>query len=170
MNTSPALPDGTWTLDPATTNVTVTVKKLKAITVPATLTVSSGNITITNGTVSNVAVSVDARSYNSPNKKRNEHVVSNDFLDAESHPAITFSSNSQNTTGGRQRVSGQVQIKGKNTPLSFDITNLRIDGDSASFTAASTADRFDLGVSKLPAFVIAKQLVISVTAKATLQS
>lgn len=36
--------------------------------------------------------------------------------------------------------------------------------------AAATADRFDLGVTKLPAFVIAKQLDINVTAKATLQS
>ena len=171
MNTTTqTLPDGTWALDPATTNVTVTVKKMKAITVPATLTVSSGNITITNGAVSNVAISLDAHSYNSPSKKRNEHVVSNDFLDAESFPAITFSADNHRSISDGHRVAGQVHIKGKSTPLSFDVTNLRIDGESASFSATATADRFDLGVSKLPAIIIAKQLDISVTAKAAQQS
>ena len=164
MNTTTTLPSGTWAIDPAATTVTVTVKKMKAITVPATLAVSNGSITVADGAVSAVDVAVDAASYTSPNKKRNEHVTSADFLDAAAHPTITFSAQ---LTKGTLQVPGTVEVKGRTTPVTFAISNLTIGDDSATFTAAATVDRFDLGVDKLPSFVIARELAIAVDATAS---
>ncbi len=164
MNTT-TLPNGTWAIDPTATTVTVTVKKMKAITVPATLTVLNGSIAVVDGAVSAVEVSVDAASYTSPNSKRNDHVVSADFVNAAEHPTISFSAEANN---GTQQIPGTVGIKGRNAPITFAISRLNIGDESATFTATATVDRNDLGIDKLPSFVIAPELNITVDATATL--
>lgn len=170
------LPAGTWTLDPATTTVEVTVKKMKVITVTATLAVTSGSIGIADGQVTRVEVVADAASYASPNAKRNEHVAGPDFLDATAHPTIEFSATGGDST---QKIAGTVTIKGKKTPITFNVSDLNVADDSpsnnspsnnsASFTATTTVDRFALGIDKMPSFVIAKDLDIKVTATAQRQ-
>lgn len=167
MNNSPqTLPEGMWTLDPAATTVSVTVKKMKVITVTASIDVTSGSIGIADGQVASVEVIANAASYASPNAKRNEHVVGPDFLDATTHPTISFSA-----AGGddSHRVAGVVTIKGQSTPVTFDVNDLKITDDSASFRASATVDRFALGIDKMPAFVIARDLDVTVTTSAKRQ-
>ncbi len=164
-NTSAALPDGTWNLDPSATTVTVSTKMMSLITVPATLAISSGSISITDGQIANVEVTADAGSYTSAQKKRNDHISSADFLDAAQHPTITFSASGGTTS----QVSGQVTVKGKSTPLTFNVSSHNVEGDRATFSATTTADRMDLGITKMPGFIIGTQLDITVAAEATTQ-
>lgn len=165
MSVTTVLPTGTWKVDTATTTVTVTVKKLGLFDIPAALTVSSGVIEINEqNEITNVEVNVDAASYKSKNTKRNEHVISGDFLDAETHPTITFRTGSVLASGGGHRATGTVTVKGRTTPLDVTVGSVDVGADAGSFTATATVDRNSIGVDKMPSFVIGSDLHVAVSA------
>ena len=163
MNNESSLPDGTWTIDPNASTVTVTVMKMKVMSVPATLTVMSGTITIAGGKVGQVEVVADAASYKSSTTLRDKEVLKANFLDAVKYPTITFTA----SDGSADRVEGQVAMKGTTAPLTFDISALNIDGNAATFTAKAKVDRTAVGVTKMPSFIVGKELDIEVQVKAT---
>lgn len=161
------LPTGTWRLDPSQTTVTVTAKKLGFFTVPATLAMSSGTIEIdADHQVTAVDVVADASSYTSKNAKRNEHVVSADFLDANNHPELRFHAGDVSRTAFGYRADGSVTVKGQAFPISVDITEVDFDADRGSFVATATIDRNTIGVDKLPSLVIGRDLQMTVNASA----
>ena len=168
MSTTTELPTGVWQIDPAATTVTITVKKLGGlITVPATLDVTAGVVRIDEQhKVTDVTVTVDAGSYRSKNDKRNEHVVSKDFLDSENHPTITFEANSITVRNGGHHTTGTVTVKGRSTPIEVAISAVNVDGESGSFTATATTDRTALGVDKMPGFIVGQELTLEVAATA----
>lgn len=157
---STAPPTGTWVVDTTSTTLTVTAKKLGVISVPATLTIDRGAISIADRTI-DVTVVARADSYASANDKRNEHVRSADFLDADQHPDIVFSAGELSSAGAGFSVAGTVRVKGNSTPLRFDVSDIRIDGDRASCSATARVDRGAIGVDKMPSFVIGKTLEIA---------
>ncbi|MDW3177464.1 MAG: YceI family protein [Acidimicrobiia bacterium] len=166
--TTTTLPTGTWTIDAPATTVTVTVKKLGFLTVPATFDVTAGTIEIDdNDQISNVTISVAAASYSSPNAKRNEHIRSDDFLAADTYPEITFSCSEVTSNGETYTATGTVTIKGKATPANVTISAVSFDETKGSFTASATVDRVALGIDKFPTFFIARDLDLSVEAVAT---
>ena len=161
------LPTGTWRLDPSQTTVTVTAKKLGFFTVPATLAMSSGTIEIdADHQVTAVDVVADASSYTSKNAKRNEHVVSADFLDANNHPELRFRTGKVTRTATGYRADGSVAVKGQASPIDVDITEVDVDAGRGSFVATATIDRTAIGVDKLPSLVIGRELQLTVTATA----
>ena len=167
FDTKRDLPTGTWRLDPAQTTITVTAKKLGFFTVPATLAVSSGTIEIdADHQVTAVDVVADASSYTSKNAKRNEHVVSADFLDAATHPELRFRADKVTRTATGHRADGSVTVKGRNFPLSADITDVEFDAERGSFVATATLDRTAIGVDELPSLVIGRDLQRTVSARA----
>ena len=161
------LPTGTWTIDPDETTITVTAKKLGVITVPATLTATSGSIEIdADHRVAAVEVVADARSYTSSNAKRDTHVRSADFLDADAHPNLVFTAERVDEADAGYAVAGSVRVKAQSCPITVEIRDVDIDAGRGSFTATATLDRSALGVDKLPAFVIGRRLELVVTGRA----
>lgn len=161
-----ALPPGRWTLDSSTV-VTVTAKKLAVITVDATLAVTSGSVTVgDDGAVSSISATVDAGSYDSGNDKRDEHVRSDDFLDAETHPEISFASGSATPVNSGFRIDGAITVKGSAYPMNLHVEGVRVDGDRATFTASGHVDRTAVGVAKMPALIISKSIEIVIAAVA----
>lgn len=166
--TKSALPTGTWRLDPAQTTLTVTAKKLGLFKIPATLTVTSGIIEIDNDhQVVGVEVIADANSYSSANAKRNDHIVSGDFLDADSHPELAFTSGKVSLTATGYQADGTVTVKGQTSLISVEISDVETDAGRGSFTATATIDRNAVGVDKLPSLVIGRDLQLTVTATAS---
>lgn len=165
VDAGPALPTGTWKLDPTRTTVTVTAKKLGFITVPATVAVTAGTIEIDNShQVSSVEVIADASSYTSGNAKRDVHVRSADFLDADNHPELVFRAGTAESALGGFRTDGSVTVKGETHPLSIDIADVEFDTLTGSFRATATVDRNAIGVAKLPSLIIARTLQVTVAA------
>lgn len=165
---SGSLPTGTWAIDTDATSLTVTVKKLGVITVPATLNVLSGSIEINDEhEVSAVEIVADATSYASPNPKRNEHVLSDDFMAADTHPTISMTATSAIANGTGYLCSGTVTVKGQEAPISFDVTGPSVSGSTATFKATASVDRRTIGISKMPSFVIGSTLAIEVSASAS---
>lgn len=168
MKTTTDLPTGTWTLD-QTTTITVTATKMGLFSIPATLRLTSGTVEIDDDhRVVGIEVVADTASYASKNAKRNEHVIGGDFLDTGSHPTITFVASSVSPTADGYRADGTVTVKGTAAAMAVTIADVTVEGTAASFTATATVDRTAVGVSKMPTFVIGRDLTISVSARATL--
>ncbi|MEM9464094.1 MAG: YceI family protein [Actinomycetota bacterium] len=161
---TPAFPPGTWSITPETT-VTLTVRKLKFITVTATLRLIDGSVTIgPDGTPSAVSASVDAASFASGNPKRDNHVASEDFLDSEAFPLITFEANELEATASQAHVTGTVTVKDASSPLLITVTDIAVDEDSASLRATAVVDRNALGVGAYPSVVISSEVAVAVHA------
>ena len=60
---------------------------------------------------------IKAASIDTGNKKRDEHLRSDDFLAAEKHPEITFETRKVEERGGQQVVLGVLTIRGVSQPV-----------------------------------------------------
>ena len=157
-----SFPTGTWRIDAARTVATVTVKKLGLFTVPAALTLNHGAIEIdADGRVASATAAFDAGSYASKNAKRNTDVIGAKLLDADRHPTLGFVSDSVQAAGDTFRAEGHVAVKGVDHPATVTISDLRVRGDEATFTATSTLDRMAIGVDAMKP-VIGRQLHLAV--------
>lgn len=162
-----ALPAGTWRVDTDQTTITVTAKKLGVFNVPATLTTSGGTIEIgSDHRVTRVEVVAAAGSYTSRNAKRNDHIRSADFLDADNHPDLVFTSEQLKPTAHGYQAAGSVTVKGKAFPLVVDISNVEFDAHRGSFLATAIIDRNAIGVAKLPSLVLGRNIELTVAATA----
>jgi len=108
---------------------------------------------------SSVKAKIAVASIDTGNEKRDGHVVSADFFDAENHPYITFESRSVAKTADGLLAKGTLTIKGVAKDFDLPITLLgtkeipaemqEMFGGSkevASFQVSTTLDRNDYGV------------------------
>jgi len=66
-------------------------------------------------------VTIQARSIDTRNSQRDEHLRSNDFLDMSTHPEITFASTSvEQLDDNTFRMIGDLTVRGVTRPVSID--------------------------------------------------
>ena len=82
---------GTWRLDAEQSRISFAVKHFwGAITVRGSFGVVRGEATVgADGTVTGQVI-LDSASLSTKNKKRDEHLRSNDFFDVDTHPEVTL--------------------------------------------------------------------------------
>ncbi len=74
-------------------------------------------------TLSDLRVSIPAVSVFTNHDDRDEHLRGTDFLDAGSHPEITFVGTGAEPTGERTgRVTGDLTLRGVTRPVTLDVT------------------------------------------------
>lgn len=74
-------------------------------------------------TLSDLTVTIDANSVFTNDDRRDGHLRSADFLDAESHPQITFVMTSAEATGETTgKVHGDLTLRGVTRPVTLDVT------------------------------------------------
>ncbi|MGB3565083.1 MAG: YceI family protein [Thermoanaerobaculia bacterium] len=109
---------------------------------------------------STVETRIKVTSVNTGNEKRDNHLRSGDWFEAEKYPYITFKSTSVRKVGDNQLIaSGPLTIKGKSHQIELPITLLgnqmipeqmqqMLGGtkEVASFQASTAIDRSDFGV------------------------
>lgn len=161
-----SLPNGKWTIDPSSTRVEVSVKNFGFRTVVGTLDVTAGSIEIADGALVSATVDANAASYASGNAKRDEHVISADFLDAASHPTIRFTATGATVVGSGYRLDGTAHVKGAQSPLTLHVKSLDHAGGRASFSANGVIDRNAIGIDKMPSLMIGDELSFAITATA----
>ena len=111
---------GSWALDASRSEVL-----LKSMSVWGLLPVKGAFRQVTgNGTVSAAGevtgtITVAARSADTKNKTRDEHLRSADFFDIANHPDITFTADGIRPENGGVTVTGSLTIRGRTRPLSF---------------------------------------------------
>ncbi|CAM5371480.1 YceI family protein [Streptomyces purpurascens] len=94
----------------------------------------------------------DVASLDTGNAKRDTHLRSADFFDADHHPEITFAARSAELRDGDQvHVVGQLTVRGISRPLS--LTARLTDGDATGLTLDTEfsvdRDQFGLGWNQL---------------------
>ena len=75
------------------------------------------------GTLGDVQVSVDTASVASHHEERDEHLRSDDFLDAGSHPEMSFTAAGAERIGEREfEITGELTLLGVTRPLTLTAT------------------------------------------------
>lgn len=97
-----------------------------------------------------VRLDIDARSVNTENGSRDEHLRSADFLDVAKHPRITFVSREVRREGDRVHVRGTLTLHGVSKDLDLDFQTAEgVNGAGVptwSYRATLPLDRGDFGV------------------------
>lgn len=122
---------GTWTIDPAHSSITAIARHMMVSRVRGRFESFSGTVEIADDpTDSTATASIDAKSINTNQDKRDEHLRSGDFLDADNHPQLTFDSTRVEQAGdGEYRVVGDLTIRGRTNPVTIDVEFLGVTGD-----------------------------------------
>ncbi|MEV5104127.1 YceI family protein [Streptomyces massasporeus] len=157
MTTATALGEltGDYVLDTARTRIGFTARAALVGKVRGRFDAFEGSARLDGGSPSRstAGLTVRAASVQTRNTKRDDHLRSGDFLDAESHPALTFASTRVEPTGGTGfRVTGDLTVRGvtRQVTVDFELTGSGRDPQGsrlAAFTGRTVIDRHDWGVS-----------------------
>jgi len=118
MSTATTTPTD-WTLDPTHTEVGFGVRHMMLSTVKGSFTDMEGSIHLDeeNFTNSSVSVSIKSDSIGTGNADRDGHLRSEDFLDTEGHPEITFRSTRVEGSPEEFTLHGDLTIRGETRPV-----------------------------------------------------
>jgi polyisoprenoid-binding protein YceI len=143
-----------WQFDPAHSSVTVSAKHMMVTTVRGTLDIKSATLEFDpeHPERSRVEAVIDAASIDTGVEQRDQHLRSPDFLDAETHPEITFRSTRVERHGDDYRLHGDLTIRGVSRPVVLDaeIAGVVDDwrgGRRAAFNAQTRIDREQWGLT-----------------------
>jgi polyisoprenoid-binding protein YceI len=114
----------TWNLDPVHSVVEFKVKHMMISNVKGQFTGISGVLTLDESDVtkSRVEVTIDASTIKTRDSQRDTHLKSEDFLDVEKYPTLTFKSKSVKRSGGGEgTVTGDLTIHGVTREVVFQV-------------------------------------------------
>jgi polyisoprenoid-binding protein YceI len=144
---------GTWTIDPAHSQVSFSVRHLMS-KVRGTFDDFRGEIvTDADPTRSSVTAFLELASVNTGVETRDNHLRSKDFFDIEQSPMMTFTSNDLRREGEQWVLLGDLTIKGVTKDVELEIDYLGIDTTGMQgeqrigFEARTLISRADFGIS-----------------------
>ncbi|MER5183966.1 YceI family protein [Streptomyces sp. NPDC002896] len=150
---SVAVETGTWQLDPARSTVSVRHKTMWGlVTVKGTFAGLTGGGEVSPDGSASGSITLDAASLDTKNAKRDTHLRSADFFDADRHPEVTFAVRSATAEGDKTvQVAGQLTVRGISRPQSFTAHLTEASADTVTLTAEFTVDReqFAMGWNQL---------------------
>jgi polyisoprenoid-binding protein YceI len=111
------IPAGTYTVDPAHSNVGFEVRHMGIATVRGAFKQFTGRVEATGDTPS-LSGAVEVSSIDTGESNRDGHLQSPEFFDAQQHPQITFNTTATELTGnGQITLKGEITIKGITRPI-----------------------------------------------------
>ncbi|HTJ66029.1 MAG TPA: YceI family protein [Actinospica sp.] len=143
-----AQPSGSFTLDPARSSVRFTHKTMWGlVTVKGVFgAIRGGGAVSADGSGSGTLV-VESASLDTKNAKRDTHLRSKDFFDAEVYPEITFTAARINPGAhGTATVEGELTVRDTSRKLSFPVSVATGDGGAVSLTGEVQIDRAEYGM------------------------
>lgn len=144
-----------WYIDPSHSQVSFSVKHMMVSTVRGRLGKLSGRLELDPKSPerADFEIAVDVAGIDTGDAKRDGHLRSADFFEAERYPQILFRSNAIFPKGeGRYSASGDLTIRGVTRPASFeiDLEGVGVDGQGGQHlgaTAKTTIDRTGFGLT-----------------------
>jgi polyisoprenoid-binding protein YceI len=146
---------GTYTVDPAHTEVGFVARHLIGTKVRGRFTEASGTFTVAEKPEeSTLEAEVKTASIHTNQSMRDDHLRTNDFLDAETYPTITLKSTGLTPVSDSEwKLTADLTIRGVTKSVDFDLEFLG-EGPSmqegktvVAFSASATIDRRDFGVN-----------------------
>ena len=121
---------GSWALDASRSEVRLKTRSVWGLApVKGVFRQVTGNGTVSAAGDVTGTITVSARSLDTKNKKREEHLRSADFFDVANHPDITFTADSIRPDNGGVRVTGSLTVRGRTRSVSFDAKVSSADGE-----------------------------------------
>lgn len=121
-----------WAIDPAHTSVGFSVRHMMITNVRGELPGVSGEVIFDprSPDASKVSASIEVASIATRDEKRDAHLRSADFFDAEAHPTIEFASKRVSRAGDGYEVRGELTIRGTTREVTLivdDVTGEQTD-------------------------------------------
>ena len=163
-----------WVLDKGHSNVKFTVTHMVVSEVEGSFKNFEGTVESSKPDFSDAVITftVDVNSVDTDNERRDNHLKSDDFFNAEKFPQMKFQSTSFKPLGGKKyKLDGNLTIRDVTKPVSFDVTfggTLDTKRDIvAGFKASTTINRFDYNLkwdraTEAGGLVVAKDVVVSI--------
>lgn len=143
---------GTWTIDPAHTDIDFSVRHLAIAKVKGGFGEFAGTIVVPeNIEDTKVEVTIQVASISTQQPQRDGHLRTSDFFDADNFPTITFVSTSLTFDGSDFTLTGDLTLRGvtKSISLKGEFGGVTLDAygnTKAGFEASTTINRKDYGV------------------------
>ncbi len=145
----------TWQIDAAHSAAEFAVKHLMIATVKGHFADVQGTVTVDerNATAAAVDVTIGVASIDTRDAKRDAHLKSADFFDAEKYPAITFKGTRINgSVEGEFKLMGDLTIRGVTRAVTLDVqsSGRATDpwgGERAGYAATTRINRKDFGLT-----------------------
>ena len=158
LGASGAVAQTTWKVDKSHSNVKFAVSHMVVSEVEGSFRMFDGSLVASKADLSDAKVnfSVDVASVNTDNEKRDGHLKSDDFFNAEKFPKMTFVSKSMKPLGGNKyALTGDLTLRDVTKTVTFDVTyGGQINtgrGVKAGFKAKTTYDRLPYVLNCAPA-------------------
>ena len=138
----------TWSLDASRSSFEFKNKTFWGLAnVKGHFTEFSGGGQVDAGGRASGRVDVKAASVHTGIKRRDHHLRSADFFDAERHPDITVTVNNVDATGDELNVHAEMSIRGNTIPLPLSVQASVLEDGAVRLSTTTTVDREQLGVS-----------------------
>lgn len=138
---------GSWALDATRSEVRLESKSVWGLVpVKGIFRQVTGNGTVSAAGDVTGTITVAARSVDTKNKKRDEHLRSADFFDVANHPDITFTVDGIRPDNGGVKVTGSLTVRGRTRPASFDV-KVSSAGGEVTLDGEVQVNRADFGLT-----------------------
>ncbi len=143
-----------WKFDKAHTNIGFSVTHLVITEVEGKFKKFKGSVITDGNNFENAKIefSADVNSISTGNKKRDNHLKSDDFFNAAKFPKLTFKSKSfKKVSDNKYKLVGDLTIRGITKEVTLDVTLNGIikdpwGGTRAGFKITGEINRFDFGL------------------------
>ncbi len=158
----------TWSLDAAHSSAAFRHKTIWGlVTVRGTFSDLAGRAEILPDGSARGRVDIGAASLNTKNAKRDTHLKSADFFDAQAHPRIVVDVRRATRSGGSVNVSGDLTAAGITRPLDFTATVLEASADAVTLRAEVEVDRASFNMTWNQMGMLKGLATVSVVARFT---
>ena len=146
----------TWTIDSSHAHSSFTVRHLVISNVRGEFGKTTGTVKLDekDPTKSSVEATIDAKTINTREAKRDEHLRSADFFDVAKYPTITFKSTKvEKKSEGKYAVTGDLTMHGVTRPVTLDVVGPTPEikdpqgNTRRAFAASAEVDRKDFGLT-----------------------
>ncbi|MGW7386186.1 YceI family protein [Streptomyces sp. NPDC054794] len=143
-----AVETGVWQLDPTASAVALRHRTMWGlVNVKGTLAAVGGRGEVAADGTATGTVTLDVASLDTKNAKRDTHLRSADFFDADNHPEITFAVRGAELRGGdTAQVDGQLTVRGISRPHTLTARVTSADAEALTLEAEFTVDRAEFGM------------------------
>lgn len=175
------IPAGTWNIDLAHSGIEFSVRHMMVAKVRGRFSAFEGTIVIADDPLESTAeVTIDVASIDTRDPKRDAHLRSPDFFEAETYPQMTFRSTGLEADGDDVKLTGDLTIKGVTRPITLAVELGGVLQDPwgltrAGFTASGTLSRAEFGLEWNAALetggvVIGDKVTLDLDIEATLRT
>ena len=138
----------TWSLDAAHSSAAFRHKTIWGlVTVHGTFSDLAGRAEILPDGSARGRLDIGAASLNTKNAKRDKHLKSADFFNAEAHPRIIVDVRRATRAGGAVTASGELTAGGVTRPLGFTATVVEATADAVTLRGEVEVDRASFGMT-----------------------